>query len=98
MTAYIDVPAYDDGGNLRPLHRLEEGDLIEWKRNGQTGFRWGRVTCLLDPRGSARPVRIMPYLPDKSGPTGDRDRWIGLGAVMRVYDKKGERKQPVAPP
>lgn len=91
----IEAPAYDDTGDRRPLHKVEEGDLIEWKRNGSTGFACGRVTCLLDPRGSARPIRIMPYMTDKSGPTGGRERWIGLRALMRVYDREGKRKCPI---
>lgn len=87
------VLAWDDSGDRRVPHQLDEGDLIEWKRNGYTGYCWGRVDCLRDD-GAAKPIRIMPYLSDKSGPSGSRMRWISKLALMRVYDSKGNRKRP----
>ena len=90
--------AFDESGNRRPTYRLEEGDLIEWKRNGERGFKFGRVTalCERDVSGESRkcPIRIMP-LDQAKDPTGGRDRWIGRDAVMRIYERDGKtRKQP----
>lgn len=90
------VHAFDITGRSKVLHKLEEGDLIEWKRNGSIGFKWGRVTALQWPSAHLPPkVRIMPYTDDKSGPTGERERWIGVRSVISVYDPRGHRKQPL---
>ena len=85
------TPAYDMSGDKRPMHMLEEGDLIEWKRNGERGFSYGRVTCVIPE--SKRCIRIMPT--DKTwNVTGARERWIGRSAVMVVRDRFGFRKEP----
>jgi len=87
------VPAYDYSGNRRPLHRLAEGDLIEWKRNGSRGFKAGRVTCIVPEK--KQPIRVMPYTSPDGGYSGERERWIGRDRVMRVYEQDGRtRRQP----
>lgn len=85
------TPAFDETGNARPLHELNVGDLIEWKRNGSTGFRRARVTGLAPKR--SKPICIEPVTRDDK-PSGERERWVGIGAVMHVYDRNGTRKRP----
>ncbi len=94
-TERLRVQAYDASGNNRPFFLLEEGDVIEWKRNGHAGFCHGRVTCIAarSPSGEERskPIRILPL--NRFGgyhPTGERERWIGRNAVMRVYERDGK--------
>ena len=85
------VLAFDETGDRRVPYLLEESDLVEWKRQGATGFQWGRVDFLRTDQ-VPRPIRIMPLAADRSS-YGGRARWISSFALMHVYDSKGVRKR-----
>jgi hypothetical protein len=90
------TPAYSADGNARPLHQLEEGDVVEWKRNGSSGFLLGRVTALVEKgHGLERrqPIRIMPIRREDLGWSG-RQRWIGANSIMRIYERDGKTRKP----
>lgn len=88
------TPAYDHTGKARPLHRLAEDDVIEWKQNKSRGVVWARVTALLDGPDRRATIRIMP-LDRELNMTGGRQKWISRNVVMRVYEPDGRtRKEP----
>jgi hypothetical protein len=85
------VRAYDHTGDKRPMHHLEDGDLIDWKRNGATGFQRARVVAAINNHDK---VKIRPADATTNNPTGERERWIKLPSIMYVFDSKGVRKSP----
>lgn len=97
MSNSMQVAAYDANAITRPYHQLDEGDIVEWKRDGSRGFQFGRVTALvaknIDGSDRRAPIRISPLDAQRSA-TGARERWIGRNSVMRIFDSRGIRKQP----
>jgi hypothetical protein len=92
--AYMLIPAFDPAG-IKRLHKLEEGDIIEWTTKGHTSPEFARVTCLYPERD--RPIRIMA-LNAKLEYAGSRQKWITSAGVRRVMDPRGNAKGPHEPP
>jgi hypothetical protein len=90
----VQIRTSEDGA----IYRLEEGDIIEWRQNGSSDLKRGRVTALQSKGGRdqdrVKPIRIAP-IGINSAAIGGRERWISRWVVVRVYDSAGNAKSPI---
>jgi hypothetical protein len=70
----LQIRTSEDGA----IYRLEEGDIIEWRQNGSSDLKRGRVTTLQSKGGRDqdrfKPIRIAP-IGINSAVIQGRERW-----------------------
>jgi hypothetical protein len=85
------VLAWDSSGNLKIPTPIAIGDRITWKRNGTPGVYAAKVAALVtDDADCVVKLRIFGCVHERSGKRLAKARWIGAGAVGRVYRRVAE--------